>query len=63
MATTLHSIIDCECIKILKVYEGTCLGHVVSEACYYATNDDKIFIWLRNVSVKEVQISLQKTIT
>ncbi len=63
MATTLHSMINCECIKILKVYEGTHLGHVTSKACQYATNDDKVFTWLRNVSVKEVHIGLQKTIT
>jgi hypothetical protein len=29
----------------------------------YVTNDNKVFTWLRNVSVKEVHISLQKTIT
>jgi len=29
MATTLYSIIDCELLNILKVYEGICFGHVV----------------------------------
>jgi hypothetical protein len=33
MATTLHSIIDCEPLKILRVYEGTCFRHVMSKAC------------------------------
>jgi len=28
----MHSIIDCEPQKILKVYEGTCFGHVMSKA-------------------------------
>jgi len=52
MATTMHSIIDYEPLKIHRVYEGTCFGHVMSKTCQYATNDDKIFVGLRNVSVK-----------
>jgi hypothetical protein len=63
MATTLHSIIDCEPLNILRVYEGTCLGHVMSKACQYVTNDEKVFVGLRNVSVKEAQSGLQKTIS
>jgi hypothetical protein len=58
MATIMHSIIDNEPLKILKVYEGTCFGHVMSKARQYATNDDKIFVGLRNVSVKEAQSGL-----
>jgi hypothetical protein len=53
MVTTMHSIINYEPLKILRVYEGTCFGHVMSKACQYATNDDKISIGLKNVSVKE----------
>ncbi len=41
MAIALHSIIDCEPLKILRVYEGTCFEHVMSEAYRYITNDDK----------------------
>jgi len=33
MATTLHSIIDYEPLNILRVYEGTCFGHVMSRDC------------------------------
>jgi len=33
MAAALHSINDCEPLKILRVYEGTCFGHVMSKAC------------------------------
>jgi hypothetical protein len=58
MATIMHSIIDYEPLKILKVYEGTCFGHVMSKAHQYATHDDKIFVGLRNVSVKEAQSGL-----
>jgi hypothetical protein len=30
MTTTLHFIIDCEPLKIFKIYKGTCFGHVIS---------------------------------
>jgi hypothetical protein len=63
MATTLHSIIDCEPMKFFRVYEGTCFGHVMSSACEYVTNDDKVFVGLEHVSVKDAQTSLLKTIT
>jgi hypothetical protein len=53
MATTLQSIVDCEPLKLLKVHEGTCFGHVMSKACWYAINDDKIYVGLKNVSVKD----------
>jgi hypothetical protein len=33
MVATLYSIINCEPLKILRVYEGTCFGHVMSKAC------------------------------
>ncbi len=52
MATTLQSIINCKLINILQVYEGICFGHVMSKACKYATNDDKVSIGLFFVSVK-----------
>ncbi len=42
MATIMHSIIDYENLKILRVCEGTCIGHVMSKACQYVTNDDKV---------------------
>ncbi len=63
MATTLHSIINYEPLKIRRVYEGTWFGHMASKAYQYATNDEKKFDVLRNVNVKETQSGLQKTIT
>jgi len=53
MATTLHSIIKCGPFKKIKVYEDICFEHVMSKACQYATNDNKYFIQLKNVNVKE----------
>jgi hypothetical protein len=58
MAIILHSIIDYEPLKILKVYEGTCFGHVMFKACQYATNDEIFYVGLRNVNVKEAQNGL-----
>jgi hypothetical protein len=63
MVTTLWSIIDCEPLKMLWVYEGTYFGHVMSKACQYATNYDKVFTWMTLVNVKDFQVGLQKTIT
>jgi hypothetical protein len=53
MPTTLHSIINYGHLKILKVCENICFEHVMFDACQYATNDDKAFIQLKNVSVKK----------
>jgi hypothetical protein len=33
MAIVMHSIIDDEPLKIHKVYEGMCFGHVMFKAC------------------------------
>jgi hypothetical protein len=53
MASALCSIIDCQHLRLLKVYEGTCFGHVMSKACQYATNDDKVSKGLVQVNVKD----------
>jgi len=50
---TLHYIVNCEPLKILKVYDGTCFGHVMFKTCQYATNDDKFFVGLEHVNLKE----------
>jgi hypothetical protein len=54
MVTILHSINDCEPLKFFKVYEGTCFGHVMLKAYQYTTNDNKFFVRLRNMTMKEV---------
>jgi hypothetical protein len=54
MASVLCSIIDCQLLKLLKVYEGTCFGHVMYKECQYATNDDKVSKGLVQVNVKDV---------
>jgi hypothetical protein len=63
MASTLCSIIDYQPLRLLKVYEGTCFGHVMSKACQYATYDNKVSKGLVQMSVKDVRVALQKMIT
>ncbi len=61
MATTLHSIVDC--LKLQLIYKRTCFGHIMSKACQYATNDEKVIASLNTIYVKATQGNLQKTIT
>jgi hypothetical protein len=42
MATTLCFVVDCCLLKLQQVYESTCFGHIMSKACQYATNDEKV---------------------
>jgi hypothetical protein len=53
MAFALHSNIDCQPLRIFKVYEGTCFRHVMSKTCQYAINDDKNFKGLVQMNVKD----------
>jgi hypothetical protein len=63
MATTLYSIVDCCPLKLQRVYEGPCFGHIMSKAYQYVTNDEKVIAGLKQVNVKATQGNLQKTIT
>jgi len=62
MAISIHSIFYCQPLKLQQIYEGSCFGHVMSKACRYATNGDKV-LGLKPVSVKNAQTNLQKSIT
>jgi hypothetical protein len=63
MASTLHSIIHYQLLRLLKVYKGKSFGHVMHKACQYATNDNKVSKDLLQVNVKDVHVALQKKIT
>ncbi len=63
MTTTLCSIVDCHHLKLQRVYEGMCFGHIMSKAYQYATNDEKVIVGLKQVNVKVAQRNLQKIIT
>jgi len=58
MATTICFIIICQPLKINHVYEGTYFGHVMSKACQYAINDDKVSKGLMQVNVKDAKVAL-----
>jgi hypothetical protein len=60
MVITLCSIIDCELLNLPWVYVGICFGHVLFKTCQYFTNDDKVSMGLKQVSVKDAQSGLQK---
>jgi len=63
MAIALHSIFYCRPLKLQWDYEGTCFGHIMSKACHYATNNEKVTIGQKHVSVKATQRNLQNIIT
>jgi len=42
MVTILRSIIEYEPLKLFRIYEGICFGHLMFKMCLYATNDDKV---------------------
>ncbi len=63
MVTTLCSIVDCHLLKLQRVYEGMCFGHIMFKTCQYATNDEKVTTSLKWVIVKATQENLQKAIT
>lgn len=58
LVVVLYSIIDYEPLKLLRVYKGTCFGHIMSKACQYATNDDKVLARLKSVNVNYAHASL-----
>lgn len=58
MVIILHFVIDCEPLKIIKVYEATCFEHVMSKACLYVTNYNKVFVRLKNVIVQKNHVTL-----
>jgi hypothetical protein len=60
MVTTLWSIIDCELLKLLRVYED--FGHVMFKPCQYATNDNKVSMGFTPMTMKNAQIDLYKII-
>ncbi len=53
MVMALHeSVINYQTLKLQKVYEGMCFGHIMFKACQYAMNDEKVTNDLKHVSVK-----------
>jgi hypothetical protein len=63
MATTLKSLISCEVLDLKSLFDSACFGHAMSMATQYDTNDDKISMDLKPISVKSSQTSFQSYIT
>ena len=62
MATTLNNSVCCELFHSERPFSGDCFAHAMSMACQYATDECKVCSELQ-ISIKETQSALQKTIT
>jgi hypothetical protein len=49
-------------MNISQVYEGNYFGHASFKACQYAMNNERNSMNLKQVSMKDAQIGLQKII-
>jgi hypothetical protein len=56
MGTTLKSLISCEVLNLKFHFDSACFGHAMSKATQYDTNDDKISMDLKPISVKSSQL-------
>jgi hypothetical protein len=63
MTNVLKSIINYETLGVIESFKGTCFGHASFRACQHSTFDEKVCKGLKYVSIKFVQIYLQKCIT
>jgi hypothetical protein len=39
---------------LLQPFVGFCFGHAISKACQYATNEAKVGVGMKEVSLKDV---------
>jgi hypothetical protein len=56
-------IVSCEPLQLETPFARVCFGHAMSKACQYATNDVKLCIGMKEVSLKDAQQALQKIMT
>ncbi len=49
-------------LQLISPFLGSCFGHAMSKACQYAYDDSKVCAVFLEVSLKNVQTSLQNTI-
>jgi hypothetical protein len=61
--SALCYVVSCELLNLSKQLAGSCLGHLMSKCCQYATNKDKMCINIIDALLKDIQTTLQKTIT
>jgi len=63
LTTALTNIVSCVLLLLPQPYVASFYGHAMSKCCQYATNDLKMCGGMKEVLIKKVQSSLQKTIT
>jgi hypothetical protein len=59
----LTSIISCSTLKLVFPFIGSCFGHAMSKATQYAIDDTRVCAHMMEVSLKQAQATLQKTMT
>ena len=59
----LQLTVSCDVLDIKQPYAGACFGHVMSKACQYATDDDKVCREMTELSLRSAQTALQSCIT
>ena len=59
----LSANISCDVLGLQDPYASVCFGHVMSKAAQYTTTEDKVCMKMNELSLKDVQAALQKTIT
>ncbi len=52
MVSVFKVVVKCEVLGLEGNFQGTCLEHVFSKACQYATNNEKVCRGLKYVSIK-----------
>jgi hypothetical protein len=57
MTNVLKSIVNWESLGIEESFQGS-FEYAFSKACQYGTNEEKIWIFLKYVSIKSAQIDL-----
>jgi hypothetical protein len=59
----LTSIVSCFALQQACPFVGSCFGHAMPKEAQYVTNNNNVCVGFSEASLKEVQSSLQKTIT
>jgi hypothetical protein len=63
MIVALKVVVNCEALDKIKSFQGKCFKHAFSNAYQHATADERVYKGFKYVSIKSVQIDLQKCIT
>jgi hypothetical protein len=61
LVVTLFSIVTYAPLQLEDPLASFCYGHVMSKACQYATIDTKLCVGMKEVLLKDVHSTLQRT--